>query len=57
MERGLEEVGEKIVNTTRVGIEGTGEEWSKLRLRWYVMGNQHVSVRDRQEEQRMEVTQ
>lgn len=57
VERGLEEVGEKIVNTTRVGIEGTGEEWSKLRLRWYVMGNQHVSVRDRQEEQRMEVTQ
>jgi len=43
-----------IVNTTRVGIDGTGEEWSRLRLRWYILGNLNVSRRDRQEELRME---
>jgi len=42
-----------IVNTTRVGIDGTGEQWSKLRLRWYILGNLYVSVRDKQEELRM----
>jgi len=42
-----------IVNTTRVGIDGSGEQWSKLRLRWYILGNLYVSVRDKQEELRM----
>jgi len=55
VERGQEVLEENIVNTTRVGIEGTGEQWSKLRLRWYILGNMHVSVRDRQEEQGMVV--
>ena len=45
--------GGDIVNTTRVGIDGTGEQWSKLRLRWYILGNLYVSVRDKQEEIRM----
>ena len=44
---------ENIVNTTRIGIDGSGEEWSKLKLRWYILGNQYVSVRDKQEELRM----
>ena len=53
VERGQEVEMENIVNTTRVGIEGAGEEWAKLKLRWYILGNAHVSVKDRQEEKRM----
>ena len=44
----FENVGEdKIVNTTRIGIEGCGKPWSQLKLRWYVLGNACVSVRDK----------
>jgi len=55
IEGGERRVGDKVVNTTRVGIEGAGLEWAKLKYRWYILGNVHVSVRDKQEEQRMVV--
>ena len=38
---------DKMVNTTRIGIEGCGKPWSQLKLRWYVLGNTCVSVRDK----------
>ena len=37
----------EIVETKRVGIEGCGEPWASLPLRWYIKGNPHVSVRDK----------
>ena len=42
--------GDVLVQTTRIGIEGSGPEWAALKLRWYILGNPHVSVRDRQAE-------
>ena len=54
----LEEGGERedvLVQTTRVGIEGSGAEWAGLELRWYMLGNNHVSVRDRQAEARLDL--
>jgi len=38
---------DKIVNTTRIGIDGHDKKWSELKLRWYVFGNNFVSVRDK----------
>jgi len=46
----LEESGEiihDIVTTKRVGIEGAGQPWCDLPLRFYVAGNKSVSVRDK----------
>ena len=43
----------RLVQTTRVGIEGCGPEWSSLQLRWYLLGSSHVSVRDRAAEARL----
>ena len=40
----------EIVETKRVGIEGCGQPWASLPLRWYIKGNPHVSVRDKQAE-------
>ena len=40
----------EIVETKRVGIEGCGQQWASLPLRWYIKGNPHVSVRDKQAE-------
>jgi len=50
-------VGEddRLVQTTRVGIEGSGAEWAGLELRWYLLANNHVSVRDRQAEARLDL--
>ena len=38
---------DQMVNSTRIGIEGAGPEWSQLKLRWYILDNIHVSVRDK----------
>ena len=38
---------DNMVNSTRIGIEGAGPEWSQLKLRWYILDNKHVSVRDK----------
>lgn len=46
----LEESGEiihDIVTTKRVGIEGAGQPWCDLPLRFYVAANKSVSVRDK----------
>merc|ERR1719397_687491 len=40
----------RLVQTTRVGIQGCGPQWSNLPLRWYLLGNPHVSVRDKRTE-------
>ena len=38
---------DNMVNSTRIGIEGAGPEWSQLKLRWYILENKNVSVRDK----------
>ena len=38
---------DNMVNSTRIGIEGAGPEWSQLKLRWYILDNKNVSVRDK----------
>ena len=45
-----DETEQQIVNTTRIGIEGAGAEWARLKLRWYLLNNSCVSVRDKQAE-------
>jgi len=40
----------EMVTTTRIGIEGAGEPWSRLPLRFYMHGNKSVSVRDKKAE-------
>ena len=54
LEAGIDIKPSCIVNTTRIGIEGCGEQWSKLNLRWYVLGNNHVSVRNKIVEKALE---
>ena len=44
------DIDDKIVNTTRIGIGGHDKKWSELKLRWYVLGNNCVSVRDKASE-------
>jgi len=45
IERPLRRSGKlEVVNTTRVGIDFAGE-WKDQLLRWYVKGNEHVSVK------------
>jgi len=39
-----------IITSKRVGIEGAGKEWAQLPLRFYIHGNSHVSVKDKEEE-------
>merc|ERR1712098_321664 len=48
LEEGMTDEEDRIISSTRVGIEGSGEEWSRLRLRFYIYGNQNVSVRDKE---------
>ena len=40
----------KIVETSRIGIESVGEEWSKKLLRYYIYGHKCVSKRDKKAE-------
>ena len=47
VEDGDEIPSAQMVNSTRIGIEGAGPEWSQLKLRWYILDNIHVSVRDK----------
>jgi len=44
------DIDDKIVNTTRIGIGGHDKKWSELKLRWYILGNNCVSVRDKASE-------
>ena len=50
VERGDDVDDDQRVNTTRVGIDGAGAECARLKLRWYILGNPCVSVRDKQAE-------
>eukprot|EP00088_Acartia_fossae_P034092 TRINITY_DN34979_c0_g1_i1.p1 TRINITY_DN34979_c0_g1~~TRINITY_DN34979_c0_g1_i1.p1 ORF type:complete len:273 (-),score=40.27 TRINITY_DN34979_c0_g1_i1:625-1443(-) len=39
-----------LVTSTRIGIEGAGQPWSDLPLRFYLLGNKSVSARDKRAE-------
>jgi len=54
LEDGEEVSAENIVTTTRIGIEGAGQESAQKPYRFYVLGNKNVSVRDRVEEKKMQ---
>lgn len=47
LEHGDNIMEEMMVTSTRIGIEGAGPEWSGLKLRWYILDNKNVSVRDK----------
>ncbi|KAK5642645.1 hypothetical protein RI129_008812 [Pyrocoelia pectoralis] len=40
----------EIVVSSRIGIDSVGEEWAKKPLRFYILGNNYVSKRDKQAE-------
>ncbi|XP_063847353.1 DNA-3-methyladenine glycosylase-like [Scylla paramamosain] len=47
-------VGEgQVVVSARIGIDSYGAEWAKKPLRFYILGNKCVSVRDKQAEKDM----
>lgn len=55
-EDGIREAGvgeSQVVVSTRIGIDSYGAEWAKKPLRFYVLGNKCVSVRDKQAEKDM----
>ncbi|XP_054268014.1 DNA-3-methyladenine glycosylase-like isoform X2 [Macrosteles quadrilineatus] len=41
---------ERIVKSSRIGIDSAGEEWAKKLLRFYVLNNKSVSKRDKVQE-------
>lgn len=40
----------KIVRSARIGIKSAGEEWANKPLRFYILGNNNVSIRDKKAE-------
>lgn len=50
LEDGEDIVDNAIVTTTRIGIEGAGAESVMKPYRFYILGNIHVSVRDKKKE-------
>ena len=44
---------DKIVITSRIGIESAGSEWSSKPLRFYELGNASVSKRDKKAEAKL----
>ncbi|EFA00785.1 uncharacterized protein LOC656335 [Tribolium castaneum] len=50
---GFEVEKKDIVTCKRVGIGSAGEEWVGKPLRFYVLGNPHVSKRDKKTEKKM----
>lgn len=50
LERGSSSVEDSIVVTTRIGISGAGEAAASQPFRFYIRGNQYVSVRDKRAE-------
>lgn len=43
----------QTVITSRIGIDSYGKEWAGKPLRFYILGNKSVSVRDREIENRI----
>ena len=39
-----------VVHTTRIGIDSYGEEAAQKLYRYYILGNKHVSIRDKNAE-------
>ena len=40
----------QTVTTTRIGIDSYGKEWANKPLRFYILGNKSISVRDKEQE-------
>lgn len=38
----------EIITTSRIGIDSYGKEWATKPLRFYILGNKSVSVRDKE---------
>ncbi|KAL7633284.1 UNVERIFIED_CONTAM: hypothetical protein RMT77_016389 [Armadillidium vulgare] len=51
LENGVDVPEEEIVVSKRVGIESAGEEWANKLLRFYIIDNTCVSVRDKVKEE------
>lgn len=47
LENGVDIPEEEIVISKRIGIESAGEEWANKPLRFYLIDNSCVSVRDK----------
>jgi DNA-3-methyladenine glycosylase len=45
-----------VVHTTRIGINSYGQEAAQKMYRYYILGNKHVSVRDKDVEKKMALT-
>lgn len=43
----------KIVKTSRIGINSAGEEWANKPLRFYILNNPFVSKRDKKAEKNL----
>lgn len=51
IEEGDEKISESnIISSTRIGIDSAGPEWAGKLLRFYVFGNDSVSVKDKKRE-------
>ncbi|XP_044270088.1 DNA-3-methyladenine glycosylase-like [Tribolium madens] len=50
---GFEVEEQQIMRSTRVGIGSAGEEWVGMPLRFYILGNPHVSKRDKKAEKKL----
>ena len=50
---GERECERRVVVSARIGIDSYGEEWAKKPLRFYILGNKCVSVRDKHAEKDM----
>ena len=42
-----------VVQTTRIGIDSYGEEAARKLFRYYILGNKHVSIKDKHAEKKL----
>ena len=45
-----------VVHTTRIGIDSYGQEAAQKLYRYYILGNKHVSVRNKDAEKELALT-
>lgn len=43
-----------VVHTTRIGIESYGQEAAQKLYRYYILGNKHISVKNKEAESKMQ---
>jgi DNA-3-methyladenine glycosylase len=53
IERANEAPPEKVVTSTRIGIDSVEAEWRLKPLRFYLLGSKSVSKRDKKEEEKL----